>query len=184
MYRLSDGLLASKLGLEFQVESDDASSQTSPRRAHRPHGQGSKSMPGVAGQTTLKQYRIKCAALMEKTIYTSKVEVHLGTSKQSSGLHLAGNFAVSLDGNHRVRAMFDLVYTCPCSYDWSLIFKWGLVLSQTRQFVMGLSRSRYLTIWQALCLVTANSHPSEVASCDQSRQAQINSDRFSRLSLN
>lgn len=62
---------------------------------------------GKSGQQSMaiKQYRIKCLASMEKNIYNSRTEIHLGTSKQSSGLHFSENFAININGNHQNEKM-------------------------------------------------------------------------------
>lgn len=54
----------------------------------------------TSSSLNIKQYRIKCVASMEKNIYHAKNELHLGTSKQSSGLHFSENFAININGNH------------------------------------------------------------------------------------
>ena len=97
MFRLSDGLLASKLGLEFQVEPNDLSITSSKRITN--HFSSSSKTSNT--NTIVRQYRVKCTASMEKTIHSSVNEVHLGASKQSSGLHLAGNPASTsnINGN-------------------------------------------------------------------------------------
>ncbi|KAI2800593.1 hypothetical protein BLOT_011981, partial [Blomia tropicalis] len=97
--RVSDGLFASKLMLEFAVEPNESPTSTTLLQSKRTnHVQSSSLTKHTAGNghDNVRPYRIECMASMEKNIYTEMSEVHLGTSKQSSGLHLAGNFAVSL----------------------------------------------------------------------------------------
>src|SRR5699024_2737201 len=53
----------------------------------------SSSLAKAASATSVRQYRIKCTASLEKNIYSSSERMDLGTTKQSSGLHFAGNFA-------------------------------------------------------------------------------------------
>lgn len=91
VFRLSDGLFASKLGLEFRVEAESTGGQvksspssSSSSFSHRYNGERIQNR-----SNRIKKYRIKCGALMEKNIHSSHVEVQLGTAKHSSGLHLS-----------------------------------------------------------------------------------------------
>ncbi|KAH9400697.1 hypothetical protein TYRP_002268, partial [Tyrophagus putrescentiae] len=116
VHRLIGGLLASKLGLEFRVEAVDLPVPGTGNGVGGGGGGigGSKLRQNVhysssfaaakaaaaaaANSNAVRQYRIKCTASMEKTIYSEVTEVHLGTSKQSSGLHLAGSSAAAAGG--------------------------------------------------------------------------------------
>lgn len=103
VFPLSDGkIFASKLGLEFRIEPEDSGSLT-PKRANRHYN----NVLAKSGSNVAKQYRIKCVASMEKEIHTSEAQILLGTSKESSGLHFAGNGAAStITGNY----MFSIVH--------------------------------------------------------------------------
>lgn len=101
VFQLSDGSLASKLGLEFKVEAESfAPGGSQAKRINRHFS--NRLVASGSGSKTAKQYRIKCEASMEKNIYNSKSEIHLGTSKQTSGLHLSGNSAFPIHCKYRV----------------------------------------------------------------------------------
>ena len=96
LFPLSNGLYASKIGLEFQVQVDDTAALAKNRKTsfYSP----AQSIKGARPTIKSKQYRIKCVALMEKTIYSHKSEIHLGVAKRTSGLHLSAGSS-ALNGN-------------------------------------------------------------------------------------
>ncbi len=129
MHRLIGGLLASKLGLEFRVEAVDLPAPgTGNGVGGGGGGGGSKLRQNVhysssfaaakaaaaaaANSNAVRQYRIKCTASMEKTIYSEVTEVHLGTSKQSSGLHLAGSSAAAAGGGRSSHHQLTMMGKC------------------------------------------------------------------------
>nr|XP_027197488.1 uncharacterized protein LOC113791853 [Dermatophagoides pteronyssinus] len=107
IYTLSDGLFASKMGLKFKVKMENSGSSTSSSSLshsgkhyhHQLSNRLSSNNKNDRTSSNIKQYRIKCLASMEKNIYHARNEIHLGTSKQSSGLHFSENFAVNINEN-------------------------------------------------------------------------------------
>ncbi len=79
--QFGDGSEVSVLGLQFIVDQKHfGGSSTSKRRTH---------FTGKDNQ----QIRLKCTATLEKVIDTASRETLIGSSQQSSGLHIAENKA-------------------------------------------------------------------------------------------
>jgi hypothetical protein len=77
--QFGDGSEVSALGLQFIVDQKHfGGSSTSKRRTHFKDNQ---------------QIRLKCTATLEKVIDTASRETLIGSSQQSSGLHIAENKA-------------------------------------------------------------------------------------------
>ena len=109
-YSLSNGLYASKIGLEFQVQVDDTAAKAKNRKTSY------YSMTQSVRNTFVpksKQYRIKCVALMEKTIYNHKSEVHLGVSKLPSGQQLASGSSPT-NGNFFLCTLVSFYFWIKC----------------------------------------------------------------------
>ncbi|KAF7487695.1 hypothetical protein SSS_03445 [Sarcoptes scabiei] len=107
IFSLSDGSFASKLGLKFEIKAENSvfSSSKPTNRYHSTTNSLLKSNSGHSSSSSqwtsmaIKQYRIKCLAAMQKNIHSDYTEIHLGSSKQSSGLHFAENFAIDVKIN-------------------------------------------------------------------------------------